>query len=190
MRAVITIAVVALAIPSTLAAQETPAAPQTEAQVDYQGFAELTDKVFAYRQQRLVSLEEFNRRAATEDVLILDTRSAAAFAAGHVKGAVNLPFSDFTDEKLRKVIGDDQDRQILIYCNNNFRDNAFPVVGKKATLALNIPTFINLYGYGYRNVYELKGSYYLADPEIAWTGERPDPNNPLLRLPIGQRQLR
>ncbi len=26
---------------------------------------------------------------------------------------------------------------------------------KEITLALNIPTFINLYGYGYKNVYEL-----------------------------------
>ena len=31
----------------------------------------------------------------------------------------------------------------------------FPVNSKPITLALNIPTYINLYGYGYRNIYEL-----------------------------------
>jgi len=32
----------------------------------------------------------------------------------------------------------------------DFSDNSKPI-----TLALNIPTYINLYGYGYRNIYEL-----------------------------------
>lgn len=172
MRAFIPIASLALAMPSTITAQDAPSQPATGEQVDYQGFAELTYEVFLYRMERLIDLEEFNQRAAQDNVLILDTRSAAAFAAGHIEGSINLPFSDFTVAKLEKVIGDNQDREILIYCNNNFRDNVFPIASKIARLALNIPTFINLYGYGYRNVYELQGSHYLANPDIAWTGER------------------
>lgn len=104
-----------------------------------------------------------------------DTRSAKTFAAGHIKGRVNLPFSDITDDKLRKVIGENADRQILIYRNNKFNDNVTQIPLKSAPLALNIPTFINLYGYGYRNIYELKGRYFLADTAIAWTGDRPVP---------------
>ena len=38
-------------------------------------------------------------------------------------------------------------------------------------LALNVPTFINLYGYGYRNVFELKGMHSLEDPEIHWVSD-------------------
>ncbi|KCZ50979.1 hypothetical protein HY29_06415 [Hyphomonas beringensis] len=30
------------------------------------------------------------------------------------------------------------------------------------------PSFINLYGYGYQNIYELDGSYQMADPDIHW----------------------
>ena len=131
--------------------------------VDYAGFVELTADLAEYRAQRLLPKDEFLRRSAAEGALILDTRSAVAFAAGHLAGAVNLPFSDFIDEKLRAIIGDDPTRPIFIYCNNNFSDDAFPVPLKRAPLALNIPTFINLYGYGYTNIWELEGTMPLAD---------------------------
>ena len=44
--------------------------------------------------------------------------------------------------------------RILIYCNNNFLNNIQPLTLKSAPLALNIPTFMTLYGYGYKNLYE------------------------------------
>lgn len=137
----------ALAVPSQ--------AQDSAAQIDYPGFANLTAQVAELRAQRLLPAPEFFAAAQAEGALLLDTRSAAAFAAGHVEGAVNLPFSDFTDEALREVIGEDKDRPIYIYCNNNFSDDVPPVVSKRAPLALNIPTFINLVGYGYGNVWEL-----------------------------------
>ena len=56
-----------------------------------------------------------------------------------------LPFSDFTDEKLAKVIPEKTTR-ILIYCNNNFSDNVNPIMLKRIELALNVPTFVNLWG--------------------------------------------
>ena len=56
----------------------------------------------------------------------------------------------------------------LIYCNNNFTDNVAPVMLKSAPLALNVPTFINLYGYGYENIYELDGAYSIEDADIDW----------------------
>lgn len=59
-------------------------------------------------------------------------------------------------------------RRILIYCNNNFSDNIAPVVLKSAPLALNVPTFINLYGFGYENIHELSGAYSIEDTEIDW----------------------
>jgi phage shock protein E len=49
----------------------------------------------------------------------------------------------------------DKNTRILIYCNNNFlgAEKAFPA--KAVTASLNISTYIALYNYGYRNVYEL-----------------------------------
>ena len=41
---------------------------------------------------------------------------------------------------------------------------------KPITLALNIPTYINLYGYGYRNVYELSEFVSIYDPRLEFEG--------------------
>lgn len=140
---------------------------QAEPEIDFGGFMELSSEVMALRTERLVSLEAFNTMAREPGTIILDTRSAEAFAAGHIEGAVHLNFSDFTDTKLFSMLGDPETR-ILIYCNNNFIDNIAPVMTKRAPLALNIPTFINLIGYGYENVWELGDAVSITDPGVNW----------------------
>jgi rhodanese-related sulfurtransferase len=137
-------------------------------QIDYAGFRRLATEVEPYRQTRLVDWAEFNRLRGQRGVLILDARSETAFRRGHIAGAVNLPFTDFTAESLRRVIGHRSDRPILIYCNNNFSNNRQPVILKSVQLALNIQTFINLVGYGYRNVRELNDVIDFNTPEVRW----------------------
>ena len=150
------------------------AAQDRNPQVDYAGFRQLTGEVATYRESRLVSWREFEQAARQPGALILDARSADAYAAGHIKGAVNLPFTDFTAESLANVIGD-RDRPILIYCNNNFANDRPPVMKKAIELALNIQTFINLVGYGYPNVRELNEVVDFNDPKIGWVkGKSPE----------------
>lgn len=150
-------------------AQET-IAPAKDSFIDYDGFLGVSEEVAAYRQQHLVPLVEFNEMKAEPGTIILDSRSAEAFAMGHIDGAINVNFSDFTEEKLAAAIPS-KDTRILIYCNNNFEDDIAPVMLKSAPLALNVPTFINLYGYGYKNVFELKGMHSLEDPEVHWVSD-------------------
>lgn len=159
------LAVVAAA-PMALAAGPAPTAPSNPL-IDYAGFASLTDEVEAYRAGRLVDLAEFKRMAAEPGTIVLDARSRDAYAAGHIGGAINLPFTDFTAGKLAAALGK-PDTRILIYCNNNFTNNAEPVPTKMVQLALNIQTFVNLYGYGYRNVYELGEAVDFNDPAVGW----------------------
>lgn len=146
----------------------TPAAAQDRNPlIDYAGFQKLTKEVQTYRQGRLLSWDEFEKAARRRGTLVLDARSADAFAAGHIKGAVNLPFTDFTAASLARVIGA-KNRPVLIYCNNNFSNDRSPVETKSVRLALNIQTFINLVGYGYRNVHELNEVVDFNDPKIGW----------------------
>ncbi len=140
---------------------------QEDTQVDYDGFLLMSQEVAAYRADRLVPLTTFNEMKADPDTIILDARSPGAFFTGHIDGAINVNFSDFTVDKLAALIPS-TDTRILIYCNNNFSDNIEPVMLKRAPLALNVPTFINLYGYGYQNIYELEGAYSIDDPDIHW----------------------
>jgi phage shock protein E len=149
-----------------LAALLAAAAPSNP-QIDYPGFRALTVSVEDYRRGRLVGWDAFAAAAAEPGTLILDARSAPAFARGHIRGAVNLPFTDFTAESLAAVIGD-PNRPILIYCNNNFSNDAAPVQLKSVRLALNIQTFVNLVGYGYANVRELNEVIDFNDPKVGW----------------------
>jgi phage shock protein E len=152
-----------------LSAAATVAAPvpATTAQIDYPGFERLTRNVRPERDKRRVSLARFKEMARREGAIILDARSAPAFAQGHIDGAINLPLTDFTAEALAAALPD-RTRPILIYCNNNFRNNAQPVVRKAAPVSLNIQTFINLKAYGYANVYELGDIVDFNDTQVGW----------------------
>jgi hypothetical protein len=148
--------------------------PQTQTtaggQVDFGGFRSVAEEVEGYRANRLVSLEQFWAMAAEPNTIILDARSPEAYRMGHIAGAINLSLPDFTAESLAATIRDPNTR-ILIYCNNNFENDAQPVMMKAVELALNIQTFINLYGYGYRNVYELGDVVNFDDPQVRWVRE-------------------
>ncbi|MFT5819886.1 MAG: hypothetical protein ACI8ZM_001111 [Crocinitomix sp.] len=141
------------------------AKPLSNSKVDYNGFETLTSEIGAYREGRLIQIDTFNLYSQDGNTIILDTRSKAAYDEIHIAGAVHLNFSDFTVAKLAKVIPNKATR-ILIYCNNNIESNFSSLEDKLAPLALNIPTFINLFGYGYTNVYELQDYLMESDPRI------------------------
>jgi hypothetical protein len=142
--------------------------PVPNPQIDYAGFSALTRDVRELRAKRLLPFDRFRTMAAIKGALLLDARSKDAFASGHIAGAVNLPLTDFTAEALAAVIGPDRGRPVLIYCNNNFTNHRPPVPLKRAPLALNIQTFINLVGYGYANVWELNDVVDFDDPRVGW----------------------
>lgn len=157
-----------------------------KAKVSYDDFKGLVAEVEAHRASRLIDLDTFLKMSQEEGVVILDTRSDFRFERIHVKGAKHLAFTDFTQDSLAKLIPD-PNTKILIYCNNNFDGNrpdfltksfvppakgpmAIAEESKPLMLALNIPTYINLYGYGYRNVYELDELVKMTDSRIEFEG--------------------
>ena len=86
--------------------------------------------------------------------IVLDARSRERYDELHIRGALHLSFPDIAVERLARLIPDKGTR-ILIYCNNNFLFSEGPFPRKLASASLNLSTFIPLYTYGYRNVYEL-----------------------------------
>ncbi len=163
-----TLALPAVVAASLLASSAQATEPTGNPQIDYPGFVDLAEEVFEYREGRLLSWDDFAANGETKGAILLDARSETAFAAGHLEGAINLPLPDFTDEALAELLGPDKSRPIYIYCNNNFADDLPPVVTKRLELALNIPTFINLVGYGYENVWELGEVIRMDDPGVKW----------------------
>ena len=90
--------------------------------VDFEAFEKLTSEVKIYRKDRLVSLDDFLKKATEENTIILDTRSTEMYNKKNIKGALHLDFTDFTQENLAKVIQKNT-TNILIYCNNNFAND-------------------------------------------------------------------
>lgn len=164
MRLMLILALATAALAAPAQAQD----PAGNPQIDYPGFVALAAKVEGYREQRRLDWEAFAKRALADGAILLDARSETAFAQGHIAGAINLPLPDFTAARLAEVLGPDKGRAVYIYCNNNFADDRVPVVTKKVELALNIPTFINLYGYGYENVWELADVIRTDGPGVRW----------------------
>ncbi len=161
-----------------------------KAKVSFDDFKGLVAEVETHRASRLIDLNTFLQMSKEPGVIILDARSSFRFDRIHISGARHLAFTDFTQDALQKVIPSFE-TTILIYCNNNFdgnqidfaskfamprpaSDNAaatqFAAQAKPIMMALNIPTYINLYGYGYRNVYELDELVNVNDPRIAFEG--------------------
>jgi hypothetical protein len=137
--------------------------------IDTQGFKRDTAAALKLRSQRTLSAAAFLEKAAQDGVVLLDTRSRRAYLQKHLKGALHLNFSDFTAAKLAKLIPDPR-TPILIYCNNNILQDPVAFAAKAPAMALNIPTFVNLYGYGYRNVYELGVSVDVNDRRFVFEG--------------------
>jgi len=151
--------------PSGASKQQEIANPQ----IDMPGFLDAAAKAAEHRRTHRVSEEEFLRMMAEPGTIVLDARSAEKFGELHVKGATNLSFPDITIESLQRVIPD-KDTRVLIYCNNNFRGAEKPFPAKMVSASLNLSTFVTLYDYGYRNVYELGPNIQLDESILPFEG--------------------
>jgi phage shock protein E len=107
--------------------------------------------------------------AKEPNTVVLDARSERLYRLRHIDGAVNLSFPDFTAETLAKAIPT-PDTRILIYCNNNFQGAPDSMPVKAIASALNVSTYVSLYSYGYRNVYELGPAVDVAKSRLAFAG--------------------
>ncbi|MGH8051096.1 MAG: rhodanese-like domain-containing protein [Arenimonas sp.] len=137
---------------TVLYAQE--AAPIVNPAIDMPAYLQVAQEAAAHRETHRLTEAEFIAMSREPNTIILDARSAEKYAELHIKKAVNLSFPDITVDSLAKMLPDKNVR-ILIYCNNNFSNAPKPFPTKRADASLNISTYISLYSYGYKNVYEL-----------------------------------
>ena len=122
--------------------------------IDMEGYLRVAPEAARHRETRRLTEEDFIRMSREPGTVILDARSRQKYDELHVSGALNLSFPDIAVESLGRVLPDKGTR-VLIYCNNNFRGAERPFPTKIAIASLNLSTYIALYSYGYRDVYEL-----------------------------------
>jgi len=139
--------------------------------IDMQAYLRVANAAAAQRESHRVSEDDFIRMSHEPGTVILDARSARKYAMLHVRGAINVSFPDFTIDGLRAAIPDPSTR-ILIYCNNNFSWPLDPFPAKLPSAALNLSTYIALYDYGYRDVWELGPLIDARTSRLDFEGER------------------
>ena len=137
--------------------------------IDFPEFLRIASEVEPVRKQRRLTEDQVAAMVAEPGTIVLDARSADKFRLRHIKGAVSLPFTDFTAESLAKVLPEKTTR-VLIYCNNNFRGAPVSLATKAAPASLNISTYIALATYGYTNVYELGPLLDVKTTKLAFEG--------------------
>ena len=122
--------------------------------IDMPAYLKVAQEAAAHRETHRVTEAEFLRMSREPGTIILDARSREKYDLLHIRGAINLSFPDIAIDSLARVLPDKSAR-ILIYCNNNFTNEPAAFPSKMPSASLNVSTYISLYTYGYRNVYEL-----------------------------------
>ncbi len=140
--------------------------------IDMPAFLALANEAAVHRESRRLSEADFRRMSRESGTIVLDARSREKYDELHVRGAINLSFPDLTVESLARVIPDRETR-ILIYCNNNFAAAEGPFPTKLAPASLNLSTYVTLFTYGYRNVYELGPLVELVDSRLEFDSAAP-----------------
>jgi phage shock protein E len=140
--------------------------------IDIEGYLSISQEAARHRQNRRLTEIEFIAKSKESGTIILDARSKERYNELHIKGALNLSFPDIAIASLASLIPD-KNTLILIYCNNNFQgaESAFPT--KLPTASLNISTYIALYNYGYKNIFELAPLIDIKSAQIEFVSISP-----------------
>jgi hypothetical protein len=153
-RLLLPLLVLVLAAPAPAQPPAQQVVPPVNPAIDMEGYLKVAREAARHRESHRVTEEDFLQMSREPGTVVLDARSREKYDQLHVKGALNLSFPDIAVESLKTALPDRKAR-ILIYCNNNFRGADGPFPSKLPTASLNLSTFIALYNYGYRNVWEL-----------------------------------
>ncbi len=86
-----------------------------------------------------ITPSEVEKMKNEQDITIIDVRTIAEYASGHIKNAINIPLDRITDieDNIK-----DKTRKIIVYCRSGARSK------EAADKLLKI---------GYTNVYDMKG---------------------------------
>ncbi len=143
--------------------------PIPNALINYDKFQRIVTESANERQSRRLTEDSFLARMKEPDVIVLDARSESKYRLRHIKGAINLPYTEFTESILAHLVPEKGSR-ILIYCNNNFLGSPNAFASKTPAASLNLSTYTSLKAYGYTNVFELGPLLNISNTKIPFEG--------------------
>jgi len=156
--------------PASAPTTTTPAEPNP--QIDMDAYLRVAQEAAAWRESHRVNEAEFIRMSHEPGTVVLDARSADMYRKLHVKGAINLAFPDIAIESLKRTLPDHDTRRAHLLQQQLLQCGARVSRRKLMEASLNLSTFIALYSYGYRNVYELGAAARRPAIEARVRGDR------------------
>ncbi|GBF48708.1 rhodanese-like protein [Leptospira ryugenii] len=146
--------------------------------INYNDFQKIVDTSNVEREKHRLTEDQFLKMMSDPETIILDARSELRYKMLHVKGAVNLPFTEFTEKSLQKVVPNKKTK-ILIYCNNNFEGSPEAFAAKAPAASLNLSTYTSLKAYGYESIFELGPLLDIKSTKIPFEGNGSSPDEEL-----------
>ncbi len=138
--------------------------------IDYNEFQKIVDTSSEERENHRVTEAQFLKMMNEPSVVVLDARTESRYHLRHIKGAKNLPFTEFTEQTLKALIPE-KTTKILIYCNNNFEGSPEAFAAKAPAASLNLSTYTSLKAYGYKNIFELGPLLDVKTTKIPFVGK-------------------
>ena len=137
--------------------------------INYNEFRKIVIQSEQERESRRLTEAQFLAMMQEKGVVILDARTASRYTLRHIKGAVNLPFTEFTAETLAAIIPS-KTTKVLIYCNNNFQGSPDAFAAKAPAASLNLSTYTSLKAYGYTQIFELGPLLDISKTQLPFAG--------------------
>jgi len=159
----------AILLLNAIAAVAFAADPIPNPLIDSGKFQQIVTASTRERESHRLTENDFIASMKQPGAILLDARSEARYRLLHIKGAVNLPFTEFTAATLAKVIPSKRTK-VLIYCNNNFLGSPTAFASKAPAASLNLSTYNSLKAYGYTNIFELGPLLNVSNTKIPLEG--------------------
>lgn len=171
---------------------------------DSEGFLKAAQEAERSRVSKRIDEVTFAKMCQEPNTIVLDARSNEHWKQLRVKGSVNLPYTEFSAKALERLVPTRETRILIYCRNNlvdTRPQGAFPVEPQQPTrfltntdsvphpypddfnppqipkafqAGLNIPTYITLHIYGYKNVWELSSAVDPNNSAIHFESSKPD----------------
>ncbi|MEO0254429.1 MAG: rhodanese-like domain-containing protein [candidate division WOR-3 bacterium] len=78
-----------------------------------------------YPEISFIESEKLLKLIGRDDILLIDAREREEYLKGHIKGAINIPYTEFYSDPLNFISILDMNKKIIIYCDGGFCELSF-----------------------------------------------------------------
>ncbi len=99
-----------------------------------------------YPDIKFITTSELLKMMNHPDIILIDARSRSEYEKGHIKGAVSIPYEEFSTDPVSFLDLINTDKKMIIYCEGDFCELSFKLAELFIELGLkNIAIYVGGY---------------------------------------------